>query len=126
MTLRGRSRARCARGSSLVELIVAMCVLGAILALGMPSYHGYGEEGRAAQCATNRHAIEAAERACALKHDGQPCLTPSMLAESGYLGTIPGCASGGTYVWIVGDPAQPGYPKIGCSKHFFPHESPRS
>src|SRR6185436_11198712 len=56
------------RGSSLVELIVAMCVLGAILALGMPGYHWYGEEGRAAQCATNRHALEAAERACALKH----------------------------------------------------------
>jgi type II secretory pathway pseudopilin PulG len=107
------------RGSSLVELTVGLSIFGALLALGMPGWRRYGEEGRAAQCATNRHALEVAERACAVNRDGKACLSMKTLTESGYLSATPTCASDGTYVWIA-DAAQPGYPKMGCSKHFFP------
>ena len=111
-------------GTTAVEVTVALAVFGALLALGMPNYAAYTEDGREAQCANNRHALEEAERACALDN-GAPCLTPKKLAGSGYLRTPPTCASGGTYVWIVSDPADPEYPKVGCSKHFFPETAQR-
>ncbi len=109
-----------ASGWTAVEAAVGLSVFGALLAIGVPGYVGYSEHGREAQCASNRHAIEAAERACALDNKGTPCLAARKLATSGYLGTMPTCGSGGKYVWIVSDAADPEYPKIGCSKHFFP------
>lgn len=112
--------AHAARGSTLVELMVTISLIGALAAIGMPNYLSYTENGREAQCATNRHTLEAAERACALDNGGKPCLKTKKLAKSGYLGATPTCASGGKYVWIVTDADQPDYPKAGCSKHFYP------
>ena len=109
-----------APGWTAVEAVVGLSVFGALLAIGVPGYVGYTEHGRDVQCAKNRHALEAAERACAIDHKGQPCLTAPKLETSGYLGTMPTCASGGKYVWIVSEPADPDYPKVGCSKHYFP------
>jgi type II secretory pathway pseudopilin PulG len=113
------------RRSTMVEVTVVLAVLGALLAIGTPSYVDYAEQRREAQCADNRRALEDAERACARDNDGEPCLRPKKLVEGGYLRTLPTCASGGTYVWIVTDPADPTYPKIGCSKHFFPERDRR-
>ena len=111
-------------GSTLVELIVAMSIFGALLSIGMPNYLSYTEQGREAQCASNRHTLEAAERACALDNGGKPCLKTKKLANSGYLTGAATCASGGKYVWVVSDATQPDYPVMGCSKHFFPSQAP--
>ena len=111
--------ARTDRGSTLVELLVVMTVMGALLSIGMPNYLSYTEQGREAQCASNRHSLESAERACALDNMGKPCLSAKKLASSGYMDARPTCASGGKYIWIVSKAADPAYPKAGCSKHFF-------
>ncbi len=113
------------RGSTAVEVTVGLCVFGALLAIGMPNYAEYTEHGREAQCANSRHALEGAERACALDNNGAPCLEMRKLASSGYLGTVPSCTSGGAYVWITTHATDPEYPKIGCSKHFFPENAQR-
>ena len=110
-----------ARGSTLVALVVALSVLGALAAIGMPSYVAYSEGGREAQCASNRHALETAERACSLDHNGKACLDMTTLVKSGYLESRPTCGSGGRYVWIVSDPDDSRYPSMGCSKHHFPN-----
>ena len=117
MTIRGHQR-----GSTLVEVVRAVALVGALAAIGMPSYLAYTEEGREAQCAANRHRLEAAERACALDNKGTPCLGMNELIKSGYLDAKPTCASGGKYVWIVNDAHDPRYPSMGCSKHWFPTE----
>ncbi len=110
------------RGSTMVEVVVGISVLVALAAMGAPSYLVYTEAGREAQCASNRHALEAAERACSLDSNGKACLGMNTLVKSGYLEGRPTCASGGRYVWIAGHPDDPSYPSMGCSKHYFPHD----
>jgi len=109
-----------ATGATLVEVLVAVAVIGALAAIGIPQYHGYTERGREAQCAHNRYTIETAERACALDNNGKPCLGIRKLVKSGYLSGRLTCPSGGRYVWATRDPQDPHYPTIGCSKHSWP------
>jgi type II secretory pathway pseudopilin PulG len=103
-------------GTTLVEVLVAVSVLGALAAIGIPQYASYSEHGREAQCVARRHHVEEAERACALE-TGKPCLTAAALHESGYIHGMPSCPSGGTYVWLKDDPTDPRAPELGCSKH---------
>ncbi len=105
-------------GATLVEVLVAVSVLGALAAIGIPQYASYTERGREAQCVANRHNMEEAARACAAEK-GKPCLTTQELVDSGYLDGMPKCPSGGTYVWLKDDPSDPEAPKMGCSKHYW-------
>jgi prepilin-type N-terminal cleavage/methylation domain-containing protein len=115
---------RLPRGSTLVELLVAIAVIGALSAIGIPQYASYTEKGREAQCTANRHNIESASRACGLD-TGVPCFTTGELVKSGYMSGMPECPSGGTYVWLKDDPADPDAPKMGCSKHYWDTEQER-
>ena len=107
-----------AKGATLVELLVTIAVIGALAAIGIPQYASYTEQGREAQCVANRHNIEEAARACTLDA-GRPCLTTKELVGSGYLEGMPACPSGGKYVWLNDDPADPKAPIMGCSKHYW-------
>jgi type II secretory pathway pseudopilin PulG len=107
-----------AAGSSLVDLLVVVAILGALASIGVPQYTRYSEHRREAQCVGNRNAIEEAERACQVDH-GKPCLSTAMLTGSGYLSAPLTCPSEGRYVWIANKPSEERYPLLGCSKHFW-------
>jgi type II secretory pathway pseudopilin PulG len=113
-----KGRRRSAAGETLLEVLVAVSVIGALASIGIPQYAGYTERGREAQCMANRHKVEAAERACAVDK-GRPCLRAETLGESGYIDAMPACPSGGSYVWLKDDPSDPEFPKMGCSKHYW-------
>ena len=68
------------RGTTLVEVLVAVAVIGALSAIGIPQYASYTEKGREAQCIANRHNVESASRACTLE-TGKPCLTTGELVK---------------------------------------------
>jgi competence protein ComGC len=108
-----------AQGSTVVELLVALFIIGALASLAMPQYMSYVEHAKAAQCAENRHVLESAESACALRR-GKPCLSTGRLIASGYLNAPVRCPSGGKYVWLGRDFGHPQYPQLACSKHFLP------
>jgi hypothetical protein len=59
-------------------------------------------------CRANRRHIEMDERNYCLEYD-----LPSLNIDERY-----SCPEGGTYVWLVSDPNNPEYPKIGYSMHF--------
>ncbi len=112
------------RGTTLVEVLVAVAVIGALASIGIPQYASYTEKGREAQCIANRHNVESASRACTLD-TGKSCLTTSELVKSGYMSGMPSCPSGGEYVWLKDDPSDREAPKMGCSKHYWDSEQER-
>jgi prepilin-type N-terminal cleavage/methylation domain-containing protein len=112
------------QGTTLVEVLVAVAVIGALAAIGIPQYASYTEKGREAQCISNRHNVESASRACTLE-TGKPCLTTGELVKSGYMDGMPTCPSDGNYVWLKDDPSDPESPKMGCSKHYWDAEQER-
>jgi prepilin-type N-terminal cleavage/methylation domain-containing protein len=96
------------RGFTLVELMFVLIVIVALLSIAVPQFAIYLEQGRKAKCLSNRYHIDQDERAYNLSNN-----RPSLAIDSRYL-----CASGGTYAWLITDPAVPEYPRIGCSLHY--------
>lgn len=111
-----------ARGSTLVELMATLTIIGAIASIGMPQYLLYTEQSKAAQCQANRVTMEKAEYACALDR-GKPCVNTKLLQASGYLDAQPKCPTGGKYVWAGKAADDPNYPHVACSKHGIPGQA---
>jgi len=101
------SRENIPLGFSLLEVMVAITIMGALASIAIPQYAAYREKARAASCLSNRHHIEMEERTYFLDHD-----VPNLEIDELY-----SCPSGGEYVWLISDPNDPDYPKIGCSIH---------
>ncbi len=99
-------------GFTLIELLMVFVVIGALASIAIPQYASYGVKARAAHCLANRQNIEMAETAYFLDHD-----SPSLKIDDLYK-----CPGGGEYVWLISDPNDPDYPKVGCSIHFWPGE----
>jgi prepilin-type N-terminal cleavage/methylation domain-containing protein len=95
-------------GFTLVEMMVVIAVIAALLSIAAPQLAAYLEEGRKAKCVANRYHIEQDERTYYLNSN-----RTSLAIDGRYL-----CASGGTYAWLVNDPAAPEYPRVGCSLHY--------
>ncbi len=102
------STRRSPAGFTLVELMVVIALIGVLLSIALPQLAAYLEQGRKSECLSNRYHIEQDERTHYLNSN-----SPSLAIDSRYQ-----CASGGTYVWLVSDPAAPDYPRIGCSLHY--------
>jgi len=96
------------QGFMLVELLIVIALLAALISIAVPSYVAYTEIARAASCLSNRHNIEQDKRTAYLNND-----VPSLVIDSRYK-----CPSGGVYAWLVSDPTDPNYPRIGCSLHY--------
>lgn len=94
-------------GFSLLELMVVIFILAALASIAIPRYVVYRQQALAAECLSNRHQAEMAERAYFLEYD-----QPSLAIADTY-----SCPSGGVYVWLVSDPEVSGYPKLICSLH---------
>ena len=103
-----QSRLCSAAGFTLVELVVVIALIGVLLSIAAPQLAAYLEQGRKAKCLSNRYNIEQDERSYYLHNNA-----PSLVIDSRYQ-----CASGGTYVWLVSDPATSEYPSVGCSLHY--------
>lgn len=96
-------------GFALLEVLVVVAVIGVLASLAVPNYLSYRERARAIQCALNRYHIDQAEYDYFIQNN-----KPGMQIDASR-----GCPSGGIHAWLVSDPAAPGYPKVGCSIHFW-------
>ena len=99
-------------GFTIIELLMVFVMVGALTSIAIPQYASYSVKARAAHCLANRYHIEMDERKYFLDHD-----SPSLKIDDLYK-----CPCGGEYVWLVSDPNDPDYPKVGCSIHFWPGE----
>jgi len=99
-------------GYAIIELMVVIAIMGALTSIAIPEYSSYREKARAAHCLANRYHIEMAERAYFLEY-----IKPNLKIDD-----LSTCPSEGVYLWIVSDPNDPHYPKLGCSIHFWPEQ----
>jgi len=95
-------------GFTLIEILTVFVVLSALAAIAIPHYANYRENALEAQCLSNRYHIEMEEAVYFAENQ-----KVNLKIDEKYK-----CPSGGTYVWLVMDPKDPGYPNIGCSIHF--------
>lgn len=98
-------------GFTLLELMVVFAIMGALGSIAIPHYVAYVERACAVRCLSDRRQIEMDESTYFLEN-GKPNLKIDDLYS---------CPSGGTYVWLISDPNDPGYPKVGCSIHHAIH-----
>jgi prepilin-type N-terminal cleavage/methylation domain-containing protein len=101
-------------GFTLVELMVVIALIGALLSIALPWLTAYLEQGRKANCLSNRYHIEQDERSYYLNNNAT-----SLVIDRRYK-----CPSGVVdYVWLVFDPTDPNYPRVGCPLHYAPSSS---
>jgi len=96
------------RGFTILELMVAIAIMGVLASIAIPQYAAYRGKAQSVHCLANRYNIEMEERAYFLDHN-----TPGLKIDPMYK-----CPCGGEYVWLISDPNDPGYPKVGCSIHY--------
>jgi prepilin-type N-terminal cleavage/methylation domain-containing protein len=108
MLVRGELLLCSEAGFTLIELMVAILIMGALLSIALPQFASYPEKSRETKCLSNRYHIEQDERIYYLNNN-----TPSLAIDGRYR-----CDSGGVYAWLVADPASPDYPRLGCSLHY--------
>jgi len=94
-------------GFTLLEIMVVLGLMSAIALIALPHYQLYVAQGKAAACQANRRHIEMDERGIYLESN-----QVSLAIDPKYR-----CPAGGTYVWLVSDPAASGYPQVVCSLH---------
>jgi len=94
-------------GFTFIEVLVVIGIIGVVASIALPHYMTYREKSKAVSCLSNRHNINMAETAHYLNND-----SPSLTIDAKWR-----CPSGGTYVWLVSDPAAFDYPKVICSLH---------
>ncbi len=98
----------------LLELMVVLGIISALTSIAIPNYIPYREKAKAAGCTGNRYNIEQEALEYYLEHRVH---NPSIADKYK-------CPSGGVYIWIVSDPDDPDYPKVGCSIHYWPTGEP--
>ena len=94
-------------GFTLLELMVVISIIGALASIAIPNYLNYRDNAQTVACQANRKSIEQSEMAYFIEHN-----KTSLVIDDKYV-----CPAGGKYVWLVSDPSNPEYPKIGCSIH---------
>jgi Tfp pilus assembly protein PilE len=97
-----------ASGFMLIELLMACVIIGALASIAIPHYVIFRQKALETECLSNRYHIEMEEAAYYASNE-----KTSLKIDEIYK-----CPCGGTYVWLVMDPEDHDYPKIGCSIHF--------
>ncbi|MBW1702470.1 MAG: type II secretion system protein [Deltaproteobacteria bacterium] len=101
-------------GFILLELMVVLGIMSALASIAIPNYMSYREKAKAASCTAHRHNIEHEVLEYFLEHRVH---NPEIADKYK-------CPSGGVYMWIISDPDDPDYPKVGCSMHYWPTAEP--
>jgi len=94
-------------GFSLLELMIVLSIIGILVTIAVPNFKANREKAYEAECKANRYHIELEETAYYNEHNN----------ISLSIGNKYKCPSGGVYIWLVSDPEDTDYPKIGCSLH---------
>jgi len=92
----------------LVELLIVIALLAALISIAVPRFVAYTERARVAACLSNRYNIEQDKRSSYMNNEAQ-----SLVIDNRYK-----CPSGGVYAWLISDPIDPNYPRVGCSLHY--------
>lgn len=95
------------QGFSLLEVLIVIALIGVLASIAIPRYVIYKEKARSTACLSNRRHINMDEQRHYLQHHKARLLIDDKYA----------CPSGGIYVWLVTDPENHEYPKVGCSLH---------
>ena len=108
-----------AKGSTLIEIFVALSIIAALASIAIPTYADHTEKAQATKCIAHRKIIEEAEHACGIQQ-GEPCLSMGKLVGGNHLREVPECPLQGVYTWISTNPNSSNYLKLGCSIHYWP------
>jgi prepilin-type N-terminal cleavage/methylation domain-containing protein len=100
-------------GFSILEVMMVVAVMALLFAIALPNYFAYLQRGRSAACHLNRYHLQVEAQNFYLEHNR---VFEDLVHYQ--------CPSGGSYYWIVSDPTDPRFPKIGCSIHLAPVEPP--
>lgn len=95
-------------GFSVIEILMVMVIIGALASIAIPQYASYQADAKSVSCESNRRSIEMDERNYYLENNSVKLNIDDTFT----------CPSGGLYVWLISDPQEAGYPKIGCSEHY--------
>ncbi len=114
-TLRNNSK-----GFTLLELMIAIAILGVLASIAIPSYMEYVKKAKSAACLVNRHATEDIIMAYYIENPDAKLENLSQLVSKGCLDKEPQCPYGGEYILIPADKIDSKYPKVGCSLHYWP------
>ncbi len=104
-------------GFTLMELIVAIAILGILSAILVPTVHGFILESQKKTCLTNIRTSERMLQAYASDggaFDPDGTADFQFLIDAKLIGAAPVCPSGGTYSWVRGDD---GIDSLVCSVH---------
>jgi len=96
------------RGFMLVEMLIVIAVLAALISIAVPRFVAYTERAKAVACLSNRYNIEQDKRVSYMNNEAQ-----SLVIDNRYK-----CPSGGVYAWLISDPTDSSYPRVGCSLHY--------
>jgi prepilin-type N-terminal cleavage/methylation domain-containing protein len=96
-----RRRTQRNTGFSLVELLSAVLVLGALAAVAVPLYTSQRGSAAARVCLANEAAIASSAAAWALRYDAYPEQLENMLGAPEGLARYPECPLGGHYEWRI-------------------------
>ncbi|MDO8536151.1 MAG: prepilin-type N-terminal cleavage/methylation domain-containing protein [Candidatus Omnitrophota bacterium] len=112
------------RGFSLVEIMIAVVIVGIILAIALPNYFKSGKTSQRTVCVANLEKIDAAIDQWALENHASAGTAISGSEDEIYStyvrGGKPRCASGGVYtLFTVG-----AKPQVTCSKEDEGHKLP--
>ena len=116
------ARAQAARehGFTLVEMVVALFIASAIMAVAIPNLQAAGARAAATGCEANQKMIRAALAEYDLDNHHFPQETTvagdlADLKQAGYLDSTPTCPSGGTYIITVSPDGTTA--TVACSVH---------
>jgi prepilin-type N-terminal cleavage/methylation domain-containing protein len=116
------------KGFSLVELMMAIVILGILVSYSIPSYLDNIRHSKETQCLVNRKAVERV----AITHyntfdqlSGNAIPGVEEFISMGYFDTEPRCPNGGLYIWAQDFYREDLLPQLACSYHFIPPVTPQ-
>jgi prepilin-type N-terminal cleavage/methylation domain-containing protein len=106
-------------GFSLIELVIAIAIMGILASIATPKYMSYIKIGKAVSCTANRRNIKAGEHGSFFENDKRRSIE--------IINELFSCPSGGIYIWLKdedSDQDNPDYLSVGCSIHHWTEAVP--
>ncbi|MCD4676862.1 MAG: DUF1080 domain-containing protein [Desulfobacula sp.] len=104
-------------GFSLIELIIAIAIMGILASIATPKYMSYIKRVKAVSCTANRYNIKTGEHSYFFENNKRRSIER--------INELFSCPSGGLYIWLKdedSDQNDPDYVSVGCSMHHWADE----